>query len=222
MSAVADGSVVAAARRFQRRRALLALGVASPLFAFAAFIIGTLAYPGFDHARQYISELGGAYAAFPQIFNYGVLLSGVGCIAAGVGFGLSVRGLGGGRAPAVLTTCAFAMAGVGLIVASLYPWPDVRHRAINLGLGIQLAPLALIWGLRRVRDLRRFRIFLGVVFVVMAVLAVITKHLILPGTVHDENVGWWERVYAFVLIGWSAVAALVLERRLVQQALTKM
>jgi hypothetical membrane protein len=217
----AEGAVGAAARRFGRRRALLAIGVASPLFAFVVFVVGVLAYPGFDHARQYISELGGAYAAFPQIFNYGILLSGLGCVAAGVGFAFAVRGLGGGRAPAVLTALSFAAAGVGLVVASLYPWPDVRHRFINLGLGIQLAPLFLIWGLARVPDTRRLRLFLGVVFLLMTLLAVITRHLVFPGLVHDENVGWWERTYAFVLVSWSAVVAFILERRLWRIALTK-
>jgi hypothetical protein len=32
--------------------------------------------------------------------------------------------------------------------------------------------------------------------------------------VTDANVGWWERAYAIVLVGWVAVAALVLDRSL--------
>ena len=51
----------------------------------------------------------------------------------------------------------------------------------------------------------------------MAFLTVMTKHLVLPGTVNDANVGWWERAYAIVLVGWVGVAAFLLERRLAGQ-----
>jgi glucan biosynthesis protein C len=52
----------------------------------------------------------------------------------------------------------------------------------------------------------------------MAVLTVLTKHLLFPGLVNDANVGWWERGYASVLCGWVGVAAFVLERRLLLEA----
>jgi hypothetical protein len=48
----------------------------------------------------------------------------------------------------------------------------------------------------------------------MAVLTVLTKHLLLPSLVNDANVGWWERGYAIILVGWVGVAAYALERRL--------
>ena len=48
----------------------------------------------------------------------------------------------------------------------------------------------------------------------MAVLTVLTKHLVLPTLVNDANVGWWERGYAIILVGWVGVAAFVLRRRL--------
>ena len=53
----------------------------------------------------------------------------------------------------------------------------------------------------------------------MAILTVMTKHLVLPGTVNDANVGWWERIYAIVLVCWVGVAAWVLERKLRQLAI---
>ena len=37
----------------------------------------------------------------------------------------------------------------------------------------------------------RLRIFLLVVFAAMAVLTVLTKHLIFQGLVNDNNVCWW-------------------------------
>jgi hypothetical protein len=89
---------------------------------------------------------------------------------------------------------------------------------INLALGIQLAPVLLLWGLARRRDLPRLKIFLAVTFVVMAILTVLTKHLVFPGTVNDANVGWWERVYAIVLVCWVGVAAWVLDRKLLSHA----
>ena len=60
--------------------------------------------------------------------------------------------------------------------------------------------------------------FLAAVFVLMAVLTVITKHLVFPGTVNPQNVGWWERAFAIVLVGWVGVAAFLLERRLIALA----
>ncbi|HRD28344.1 MAG TPA: hypothetical protein PLO65_08590, partial [Caulobacter sp.] len=137
---------------------------------------------------------------------------------AGIGFGLATLALGGPRAPAALTALAFVLAAVGLVVSSLYHWPDPRHLAINLGLGIQLAPLFLLWGLARADGVSRLRWFLAAVFVLMAVLTVITKHLVFPGTVNPQNVGWWERAFAVVLVGWVGVAAFLLERRLIALA----
>ena len=107
---------------------------------------------------------------------------------------------------------------MGLVVSSIYPWPDPRHLAINLGLGIQIAPLALVWALRKIEGMGRLRVFLLAVFVVMAILTVLTKHLIFKGLVNDDNVGWWERGFAIVLVGWTGVAAYVLERRLLALA----
>jgi hypothetical membrane protein len=200
--------------RFRRRRFLLRIGIAAPILAYVSVGVAALTWPGFDHATQYISELGGEAAPHPAIFNVGVLVSGVGAGVAGIGFGLSVLALGGARISAAIIALCFGLAGVGLVLSSLYPWPDPRHLAINLGLGIQLAPLAMVWALRRIEDMGRLRIFLLAVFAVMAVLTVLTKHLIFKGLVNDDNVGWWERAFAIVLVGWTGIAAYALERRL--------
>lgn len=186
----------------------------APVFAFCAVLLAVAAYPGFNHARQFLSELGGAHAIHPAIFNTGVIISGIGAALGGVGFGLAMLALGGGRIPALVTALCFVLAGIGMVIASIYPWPDPRHLAINLGLGIQLAPLAMLWGFRKTPDLAPHRWFLALVFVAMAVLTVLTKHLVFKGLVNDFNVGWWERAFAFVLVGWTGVAAFVLERRL--------
>jgi hypothetical membrane protein len=200
----------ALARRL--RRPLLACGVAAPLLALATTLAAMAAYPGFDPARQYLSELGGASARHPMIFNLGVLAAGVMAAFAGSGFGLAMAALTGARLAAALTAAVFALAGWGLAQASIFPWPDPRHLAINLALGIQLAPLLLLWGLRRHVGAPRLKLFLAAVFLAMGVLTVLTKHLALPHLVNDANVGWWERGYAIVLVGWVGVAAFALQR----------
>ncbi len=204
--------------RFRRRRFLLRIGIAAPILAYASVGVAALTWPGFDHAKQYISELGGAAAPHPAIFNIGVLVSGAGAGVAGIGFALAVLALGGARISAAVIALCFGLAGVGLVLSSLYPWPDPRHLAINLGLGIQLAPLAIVWALRNIEGMGRLRIFLLAVFAIMAVLTVLTKHLIFQGLVNDDNVGWWERAFAIVLVGWTGVAAYALERRLLALA----
>ena len=194
-------------------RGLLAVGIAAPAIALATVLVAAGTYPGFDHARQYLSELGGATASRPAIFNIGILVAGVMTGVAGLGFGLAVVGLTRSLVSAVLVGLLFVMAGVGLFLSSLYPWPDPRHMAINLGLGIQLAPLFLLLALRKTAGFQRLRVFLTAVFAAMALLTLLTKHLLFPGTVNDLNVGYWERAFALVLVGWVGVAAHMLRRR---------
>ncbi|WGM31644.1 DUF998 domain-containing protein [Brevundimonas sp. NIBR11] len=198
----------------QAARALLLVGVAAPIFALAAVLIAAFSYAGFDHARQYLSELGGQSAAYPWIFNYGVLIAGVMTGVAGLGFGLAVVILTRSPLSAFIVGLLFVLAGLGLVMSSLYPWPDPRHMAINMGLGIQLAPVFLLFALRQSLELTRLKRFLLVVFVFMAVLTVLTKHLVFPGTVNDFNVGYWERAFAIVLVGWVGVAAHLMRRAL--------
>ena len=192
--------------------------MAAPVLALATTLLAVALFPNFDHATQFLSELGAGGARHPQVFNAGVAFAGIGAGIAGIGFGFAIEALGGSRLAAVLTAVFFVLAAVGLVVSSLYHWPDPRHLAINLGLGIQLAPLSLLWGLRRAEGVDRLRWFLAIVFVLMAVLTVFTKHLVLPGTVNDHNVGWWERAFALVLVGWVGVAAFLLEKRLIALA----
>ena len=203
---------------FARRRHLLTIGATAPLVVLIVFLISVAAYPGFDHASQYLSELGGAEARFPQIFNVGVFISGVMAALTGIGFGWAIMALTGARITGLMTAAAFILAGYGLSASSLYPWPDPRHMVISLGLGIQIAPLLMLWGLRKRADVPRLKVFLFSAFAVMAVLTLFTKHLVLPGTVNDLNVGLWETAYATVLIGWAGVAAVMLERALRTEA----
>ena len=196
------------------RRALLWCGVAAPTLAFAVTFLAMAMNPGLDPARRYLSELGGKAAAAPSIFNLGVFVAGVLAALGGCGFGLALSALTQARIVATLTVLLFLLSGYGLIQAALHPWPDPRHLAINLALGVQIAPLLLLWGLRSRRDSRLLKGFLVAVFIAMIVLTVLTKHLLLPNLVNDENVGLWERAYAIILVGWVGVASFALERRL--------
>ena len=139
--------------RYHRRRRLLAVGVAAPVLALTVVAAAIAAYPGFDNATQYLSELGGATASAPMIFNAGVFVAGVMAGLAGIGFGLAIYALTGARTAAWVIGVVFILAGGGMAASTLYPWPDPRHMVINLALGIQLAPLLLLWGLAARRDL---------------------------------------------------------------------
>ncbi|WP_172448496.1 DUF998 domain-containing protein [Caulobacter mirabilis] len=207
--------------RFRRRRWMLWIGMAAPVLACVTFVSAALTFPTLNHATQYISELGSAAAPMPQLFNAGILLSGVAAAFAGAGFALTLLALGGGRVAAGVIFAAFLLGAAGLILSTVWLYPDPMHAIINLGLGIQLAPIFLIWGLARVRGFGRLKVFLAVVFVAMLILTAITNYHFIPlfpGVVNADNVGLWERVYAFVLIGWVGVAAFVLERRLIAVA----
>lgn len=203
---------------FAGRRRLLAIGIAAPLITLMVFLAAVAAYPGFDHATQYLSELGGAEAHYPQIFNVGVFIAGVLAALTGIGFGWAIMALTGARITGLITAAAFILAGYGMAASTFFPWPDPQHMVISLGLGIQIAPLLLLWGLRGRTDVPVLKAFLAMSFLAMAIMTLFTKHLVLPGTVNDLNVGWWETAYATVLIGWAGVAAWLLERRVRAEA----
>ena len=190
--------------------------MAAPIVALSITVLAVIAYPGFNHASQYLSELGGAKAKAPWIFNAGVFVSGVLAALSGVGFGLATSSLGGSRIASALTALCFLAAGYGMAAASIYHWPDPRHLAINLCLGIILAPVLLLWALARAKGVVPLRGFLVCALLAMGGLAVVTRHMVLPHLVNDDNVGWWERAFAIVLVGWTGVAAFLLERRLSQ------
>ncbi|CAN5312019.1 hypothetical protein BH10PSE1_BH10PSE1_00020 [soil metagenome] len=204
--------------RFRRRRILLAIGVFAPVLAFAAVGLAILAYPGFDNARQYLSELGNESATVPMIFNGGVFVAGIMAGFAGVGFGLAVSAITRRHIVGALIGVVFVLAGAGLALSTLFPYPDPRHQIIDMALGIQVAPLLLLWGLAGSREMPRLKVFLILTFVLMTGLTVMTYHLVLPGTVNPSNVGWWERAFAVVLVTWVGVAALILGRHLHRHA----
>lgn len=201
-------------QRWRRRRILLAIGVAAPIFAFAAVILAALSWPAYDNATMYLSDLGGARAPHPWLFNGGVFISSFGAAAAGVGFGLALVALGGSRIAAGGVVLCFVLAAIGMAVSALIPWPNPWHLLINLGLGIILAPLFMIWGLWKVTGMGRLKLFLAAISLANLMMALITNHRIWYGLVNPQNVGHWETAFAILLVGWTGIAAYGLERRL--------
>lgn len=200
------------------RSLLLRAGAASPLIAIGCILLAWAVYPGFDNARQYLSELGGEHARYPIVFNLGLLAVGIGGAAAGIGFAMAVPALGGARLAGLIVGACYVAAAAGLICGALIAYPNPWHNLIQLGLGIQIAPFALLWALWRAEGVTPLRWFLWAAVGVMIVLTVLTKHLVWPELVNSANVGWWERAYAIVLVGWGGVAAILIERRLMSLA----
>lgn len=197
------------------RSLLLKAGAASPLIAIGCILLAAATYPGFNSATQYLSELGGGRAPYPVIFNAGLFAVALGGASVGIGFILAVPALGGGCIAGWIVCACYLATAVGLICGALIPYPNPWHNLIQLGLGIQIAPFALLWALWRVDGVRLLRRFLIAAILVMVVLTVLTKHLLWPELVNSDNVGWWERAYAIVLVGWGGVAAILIERRLI-------
>jgi len=200
------------------RSLLLRAGASSPLIAIGCILLAWAAYPGFNNATQYLSELGGARAPHPILFNLSLLAVAVGGAAAGAGFAMAVPALGGGRIAGGVVGACFLAAAVGLTCGIVFVYPNPWHNLIQLGLGIQIAPVALLWALWRAEGMALLRRFLIAAVVVMLILTVLTKHLVWPALVNSDNVGWWERGYAIVLVGWGGVAAVLIERRLLALA----
>lgn len=153
-----------------------------------------------------------------MLFNLGLIAVAFGGASAGAGFLLAIPALGGGRIAAWVVASCFFAAAVGLICGVLIVYPNPWHNLIQLGLGIQLAPIALLATIWRLEGLTVLRRFLMASLAVMLVLTVLTKHMLWPDLVNSANVGWWERGYAVVLVCWGGVAAVLIERRLMRGA----
>jgi len=199
-----------------RMRTLLVVGLVTPITGAALVLAARLTYPGFNQATQYLSELGGRGAPDAALFNAGLILTGLGSLIVGGVDYLALTALGGRRLPAALIALLLGMAGIGLIVGAYFIIPDPRHRwAVNLGLGVVLCPLLLLWCLRGVAGFSRLRGFLATTLAAMVALTLLTHHMVWPHLVNDLNVGWWETGFALVLFGWAPVLQLALGRRLV-------
>ncbi|MBP7677228.1 MAG: DUF998 domain-containing protein [Thermoanaerobaculia bacterium] len=193
-------------------RHLLSFGIAVPILYLLALVLGSAFYPGYSHVTRYASELGAAEAPHPWIFNSGIVAAGLAAALAGPGLFHALRRLGSDRLPAVLSGVAVSLWGVAMVLGGSFPMPDPRHGGFGLGLGLQVAPLFLLRGLRRTPDSGRLRIFLVVVFLAMTALFAVMMGV--GGLVTRANVGLWQRGNALASIPWIGIAAYALRRRL--------
>src|ERR1035437_5631195 len=105
----------------------LRIGVAIPFVYFSSIVIAGLFYPGYNHARQFASELGAAGAPHPWIFNTGLGLTGAFQMIAAFGFwrafhNAKLNPILGGIAAATL--CCSGLAGM---ISAYFPMPGPRH-----------------------------------------------------------------------------------------------
>ena len=195
----------------RNHRLLLAAGVAVPVVYYANLLVCSLLYPGYDHARQWVSELGSASARYPGVFNGMLVLLGILGVAAGPGFGWALRRHGAGRAVSVLVALLVAGFGVAMAMGGIFPMPDPRHNGFGLAIGLLLVPPLMAWGLRRRPELRGLRIFVVANWVAMAVLFVILMGV--GELVTRANVGLWQRAFSLTMFPWIGIAAWVLMPR---------
>jgi uncharacterized protein DUF998 len=123
--------VVASPTR-NRTVALAVCGLAAPLVYVAAAMAAGLKYPGYDHLRNFISELGASGSPSAAIMNFGFLLYGILVAAFALAIHRGIRpDVGGWLGPAVLA--CYGLAYVGVALAPCDPGcqpatPSVHHR----------------------------------------------------------------------------------------------
>jgi hypothetical membrane protein len=152
-------------------RGLLLAGIAAPVVLTVAIVLAGYYEPDYSHVSQYVSELGAVGASHQRAFNYGGLfLSGLLTVLFALGLYLRVKP----RALLVAISVLAALAGVGRLVAGLFPCdagcnmeemsiPATIHASaafIGVMSGV-FAPILLAIGLRRCRQNILFRLSAG-------------------------------------------------------------
>jgi len=122
-----------AAMPLPNRTVVLAIcGLAAPLIFTAAAITASLKYPGYDHLKNFISELGASGSPSAGIMNLGFLLYGLLVAAFAQALHRGIRpDVGGWLGPAILAL--YGLAYVGVAMAPCDPGcqsatPSVHHR----------------------------------------------------------------------------------------------
>lgn len=107
------------------RLIVFACGLASLAVLLVVIILGGMGYPGYDHARQFISELGATGSPVQGSVNAGFVASSVLLIA----FWLGVIATLPRTAPLIAGALFGAMNGLGMLVAGIFACtPGVRAR----------------------------------------------------------------------------------------------
>jgi hypothetical membrane protein len=178
-------------------RSLLAGGVAMPVIYFVTLIVAGVVQPHYSHATQAPSELGAPGAAYPWIYNAGMIVTALAGAAGAFGLALGLR-LRAGTVLAVLTALTVLLPSVAFAMAGLFPLPNPLHYGFNLNLtGLGTTVLGA-FSLRRAADDRRSAGILVAAFVVT--LAVIAITFGVGGIATDANGGIWVRVLALLYL----------------------
>jgi len=184
---------------------MLPLGIAVPLLYFGTLLVAASTWPGYSHVTRYASELGGPEAPLPWLFNRGIVTMGAVCVLSAFGFAAALRQVGGRTALSVIAAVCVALFGVSMVMGGLFPMPDPRHGAFGLGFALVPAPLLMSFALSREPRWSGLSAFLGVSFVLMAVLIAIMMGV--GGLVTRANVGLWQRANAITMFPWLGITA---------------
>ncbi|HEY1073120.1 DUF998 domain-containing protein [Brevundimonas sp.] len=190
------------------RNILLGCGVAAPLIYVGLAASGGLLFPGYDHAAQVISELGGPEAPHPMVFNLGLMAAGVLTLLGAAGLFLRLRG--GAWLGALLAALAIATFGISILIGGVFPLPDPRHMAWGLGYAAQIAPLLTLWALWKTPGHAGLKGFL--VFNLLVVNLALAVMFGVGNLVGPDNLGLWQRLYGLAVYPWIGVTALCLMR----------
>jgi len=183
----------------------LRAGVLVPFLYYGAVLVASLFYPGYSHGRQYASELGSNSATYPQIFNTGIILTGVTILLSLIGFRTALRGLNARPVLTWLFLVSLAGFGVGMLMGGFFPMPDPRHGGFGLGVLVHLSPFLLaaaLWRDAGTRGLRYFLLANGVAALVMFAIMMGVGEL-----VRLSNVGAYQRAYSSTVFPWIGLAA---------------
>lgn len=187
---------------------LLRLGALGPLIYYGLIVVLGFMTPGYNHATQYISELGAPGAAMAKVFNEGLMAAGGAMVLGGLGLFLGLRKLGGGTVLPLLTFVAIALFGVSFVLGGLHPMPDPMHNAYNLGLAGVVAPLLAFLGMGDRSELSGAKTLAVLCFLGSAVLTAIMFNLGGFNLVHKADLGYWQRGLAAAMTLWMLSAFL--------------
>ena len=187
---------------------LLRIGALGPLVYYGLIVVLGFMTPGYNHATQYISELGAPGAAMAQVFNYGIIAAGGAIILGGLGMLLGLRKLGGGILMPLLAAVAVAVFGASFVIGGLHPMPDPMHNAYNLSLAGVAAPLFAFLALGDRSEVSGAKTLAVISFLASAVLMAIMFNLGGFNLVHKADAGLWQRGLAVATTLWMLSAFL--------------
>jgi hypothetical membrane protein len=185
------------------RAGLYAL-VAAPLLYYAALLLGAALYPGYSHRSQYASELGAAGAAWPWVFNAGVIGSGLAAIVGAVALYRALRARGAGALVPALLALSIGLHGVGFLFGGWFPMPDERHGGFGLGLAVLAGPPLAAIALRRAPSSLRW-VAAALVVNTAAMWALFALMMGAGDLVTRANVGLFQRAFSLTMLPWLAL-----------------